>query len=182
MDQTAHSAPNPGCRRRRHKALKRGGAIAEPRPSSIPSPNRHHYPVKTELKDHRNEGEDLYRGFRSDATQRRRVADPRPRRSSGEKLGAERPSFLPNNAADSFTEAQRRPTTQPKVPGGGGSTKGTAAPILSQLSARYNGDGGGSQPVLGLWFDAGVPKAHDLYPGRAEDPFPAPRPIRAGSL
>ena len=46
--------------------------------------------------------------------------------------------------------------------------EGTAAPILSQLSARYDGDGGGSQPVFGLWFDAGVPKAHDLYPGARE--------------
>jgi hypothetical protein len=80
-------------------------------------------------------------------------------------LEAERPSPFPNNVADSFTAAQRRPTTRPKVPGGDGWMEGTAAPILSQLSARYDGDGGGSQPVFGLWFNAGVPKAHNLYPG-----------------
>jgi hypothetical protein len=38
------------------------------------------------------------------------------------------------------------------------------ADSLSTLRA-VDGDGGGSQPVFGLWFDAGVPKAHDLYPG-----------------
>ena len=69
----------------------------------------------------------------------RRGADPRRRPRPGEKLEAERPSPLPNNAADSFTAAQRRPTTRPKVPGGGGWMEGTAAPILSQLTARcYN--------------------------------------------
>jgi hypothetical protein len=88
------------------------------------------------LREWRTWETDYYQCSSSGQLRPRRGADPRLRPRPGEKLEAERSSPLPNNATDGFATVQRRPTTPPKAPGGGGWMEGTAAPYPASLGGK----------------------------------------------